>query len=93
MSDAHLGLSSVVSNSSGPHGLGHQAPLSMEFSRHEYWSGLPFPSPKDLPDPEIEPSSPALQANSLPTESVGNPLNMQYPRTNLGTDFLASALI
>ena len=45
-----------------------QAPLSMGFSRHEYWSGLPFPSPGDLPDPGIEPGSPALQADSLPTE-------------------------
>ena len=44
----------------------HQAPLSMGFSRQEYWSGLPFPSPGDLPNPEIEPASPALQANSLP---------------------------
>ena len=43
-----------------------QAPLSMGFSRH--WSGLSFPSPGDLPDPGIEPRSPALQANSLPTE-------------------------
>ena len=39
-----------------------QAPLSMEFSRQEYWSGLPFSTPRDLPDPEIEPGSPALQA-------------------------------
>ena len=45
-----------------------QAPLSMGFSRQEYWSGLPFPSPGDLPDPGIEPGSPALQADSLPTE-------------------------
>ena len=45
-----------------------QAPLSMGFSRQEYWSGLPFPSPGDLSDPEIEPGSPALQADSLPTE-------------------------
>ena len=44
------------------------APLSMEFSRQEYWSGLPFPSPRDLPDPGIKPRSPALQADSLPTE-------------------------
>ena len=44
-----------------------QAPLSMEFSRQEYWSGLPFP-PGDLPDPGIEPRSPALQVDSLPTE-------------------------
>ena len=43
----------------------HQAPLSMEFSRHEYWSGQPFPSPVDLSDPGIEPRSPALQADFL----------------------------
>ena len=42
-----------------------QAPLSMGFSRQEYWSGLPFPSPGDLPDPGIEPRSPVLQADSL----------------------------
>ena len=45
-----------------------QAPPSMGFSRQEYWSGLPFPSPGDLPNPRIEPGSPALQADSLPTE-------------------------
>ena len=48
-----------------------QALLSMGFSRQEYWSGLPFPSPEDLPDPRIKPgspASPALQADSLPTE-------------------------
>ena len=45
-----------------------QAPLSMGFCRQEYWSGLPFPSPGDLPDPRIEPGSSALQAVSLPTE-------------------------
>ena len=45
-----------------------QSPLSMGFSRQEYWSGLPFPSPGDLPNPGIEPWSPALQADSLPTE-------------------------
>ena len=45
-----------------------QAPLSIGFSRQEYWSGLPFPSPGDLPDLGIEPGSPALQAYSLPTE-------------------------
>ena len=51
-----------------------QAPLSMGFSRQEYWSGLPFPSPGDLPDPGIEPRSLALQADSLPTELQGKPL-------------------
>ena len=45
-----------------------QAPLSMGFSRQEYWSGLPFPSPGDRSDPGIEPGSPALQADNLPTE-------------------------
>ena len=48
--------------------VAHQAPLSMGFSRQESWSGFPFPSPVDLPNPGIEPRSPALQADSLPTE-------------------------
>ena len=48
-----------------------QAPLSMGFSRQEYWSGLPFPSPGDLPDPGIERRSPTLQADSLPCEPPG----------------------
>ena len=53
----------------------YQAPLSMGFSRQEYWSRLPFPSPGDLPDPGIEPRSPALQVDSLPTELSGKPLS------------------
>ena len=48
-----------------------QAPLSMGSSRQEYWSGLPFPSPGDHPDPGIEPRSSALQADSLPSEPPG----------------------
>ena len=51
---------SVVSNSATPWTVAHQAPLSMEFSRQEYWSGLPCPSPGDLPDPGIKPGSPSL---------------------------------
>ena len=47
---------------------------SMGFSRQEYWSGLPFPSPGDLPNPGIEPGSPALQADSFTTEPLGKPL-------------------
>ena len=47
------------------------APLSKEFFRQEYWSGLPFPFPGDIPDPGIKPRSPALQADSLPTELPG----------------------
>ena len=49
--------------------LARQAPLSMGFFRPEYWSGLPFPSPGDLPNPGIEPESPALQVDSLSSES------------------------
>ena len=48
-----------------------QAPLSMDFFRQEYWSGLPFPSPGDLPHPGIDPRSPALQADALLTELLG----------------------
>ena len=48
--------------------VAYQAPLSMGFSRQECWSGLPLPSPGDLPDPGIEPWSPALQADALPSE-------------------------
>ena len=53
--------------------VAHQAPVSMEFSRQEYWSGLPFPSPGDLPDPAIKPMTLALQAGSLPSEPPGKP--------------------
>ena len=55
-------------NSHGLVTVAHQAPLSMGFSRQEYWSGLPFPSPGDLHDPGIEPGSSGLQADSLPIE-------------------------
>ena len=51
--------------------VAHQAPLSMEFSRQEYWSGLPCPSLGDLPDPGMEPRSPTLQADTLPSEPRG----------------------
>ena len=56
-----------------PWTVAHQAPQSMGFFRQEYWSGLPFPSPRDLPDPGIEPRSPALQADSLPSKPAGKP--------------------
>ena len=49
----------------------YQAPQSMDFSRQEYWSGLPFLSPGDLPDPGIEPGSPALEAHTLLSEPPG----------------------
>ena len=57
-----------------PGTVAYQAPPSMGFSRQGYWSGLPFPSPGDLPDPGIEPESPALQADTLPSEPPGKPL-------------------
>ena len=53
-----------------------QAPPSMEFSRQEYWGGLPFPSPEDLPNLGIEPRSPALQAESLLSKPPGKPINV-----------------
>ena len=54
-----------------PWTVAYQAPLSMEFSRQEYRSGLLFPSPGDLSNPEIKPRSPALQADVLPSEPPG----------------------
>ena len=53
--------------------VAYQAPQSMGFSRQEYCSGLPFPSPEDLPDPGMEPGSPTLQADALPSKSPGKP--------------------
>ena len=58
-----------------PWTVAHQAPPSMEFSRQEYWSGLPFSSPGDLPDPGIEPGSPALQADALLSEPPGKSIS------------------
>ena len=63
----------VMSDSLRPVDSSHQAPLSVGFSRREYWSGLPFPSPGDLPQPGIEPGFPVLQADSLPSEPPGKP--------------------
>ena len=57
--------------------------LSMGFSRQEYWSGLTFPSPGDLPDPEIEPRSPALQADPLPSELPGKPKSLPWVTGNM----------
>ena len=63
-----------------PWTVAHQAPLSMGFSRQEYWSGLPFPSPGDVPDPGIEPGFPALQADSLHTELPGKYVIVFYSK-------------
>ena len=66
----------------------HQTPLSMGFSRQEYWSGLPFPPPGGLPNPDIEPASPALQVDSSPLSHKGSPrcfvwcvLSVQFSRS------------
>ena len=67
-----------------PRTVAHQAPPSMEFSRQEYWSRLPFPSPGDLPDLGIEPGSPTLQADALPSEPPGKP-NLQVPHPNFNS--------
>ena len=73
-----MGYLSVITNvvvfaAATPWTVPHQTPLSVEFSRQEYWSGLPFPSPGDLPDPGIKSESPTLQADSLPSEPPGKP--------------------
>ena len=56
-----------------PRTVASQAPLSMEFSRQRYWSALPFPPSRALPDPRMEPRSPVLQVDSLPAEPPGKP--------------------
>ena len=63
-----------------PWTVAHQAPLSMGFSRQEYWSGLPFPFPGDLSDPGIEPRSPALQVDSLAPTSLASLLALTERR-------------
>ena len=62
---------SIVPNFVTPWTVARQAPLSKGFSREEYWSGLPFPSSRDLPDPGIKPWAPTLEADSLPSEPPG----------------------
>ena len=60
-----------------PWDVARQTPLSMGFSRQEYWHGLPFPSPGDLPDPGVAARSPALQADSLPSEPPKKALSIE----------------
>ena len=69
----HAKSTSVMSESVTLWTVACQASLSVGFSRQEYWSGLPFPSPEELPDPGIKPWSPASQADSLPFELQGSP--------------------
>ena len=75
-----------MSVSATPRTVAHQAPLSMGFPRQEYWSGLPFSSPGHLPDPGIEPVSPALVGGFFTAEAPGKPLDER--RTNY-CDYIA----
>ena len=59
--------------------VAHQAPLSIVFPRQEYWGGLPFPYPEDLPDPGIEPTSTAWQVDTLPLGHQGSPMEYYLP--------------
>ena len=83
-----------------PWTVANQASPSMGFSRQEYWSGLLFPSPGDLPDPGIEPGSPTLQADSLPSEPPGKPklyyrvfLNVEINLNLIGLRELGESII
>ena len=66
-----------------PWTVAYQAPPSMGFSRQEYWSGLPFPSPGDLPDPGIEPGSSALEADALPSEPPGSLMHVYWKESDV----------
>ena len=70
-----------------PWTVAYQAPQSVEFSRQEYWSGLPFPFPGDLPDPGIEPGSPALHADTLTSEPPGKPPGIIFYNFVRGTTY------
>ena len=65
-----------------PWTVARQAPPSLEFCRPEFWSGLPMAPPGDLPNPGIEPQSPALRANALPTKLLGKPYFVCYYHIN-----------
>ena len=71
-----------------PWTVAHQASMSMGFSRQEYWSGLPFHSPGDLPDPRIEPGSPALQADALLSEPPGKYAEVEFKSSSFSLPLL-----
>ena len=70
-----------------PWSVAQQAPLSMGFLRQEFWSGLPFPSPGDLPDPGIEPVFPALAGRFFTTEPPGKLQKADYLKLNINRVF------
>ena len=71
--------------------VAHRVPLSMAFSKREYWSGLPFPPPEDLPDSGFEPISPSLTGGFFPTEPPAKPLSAYYVQS-IGIISVDSAL-
>ena len=82
LEEVKVKLLSCVQLFATPWTVAHQAPLSMGFSRQEYWSGLPFPSLGDLPDLGIEPRSPSLQADALTSELPGKTPTIVWPQIN-----------
>ena len=88
LSDTTKCVCLLVSSSATPWTVAFQAPLSMGFSRHKHWSGLPFPSPGSLPDPGIKPSSLALQVDSLLSELSGKP-QITLCKSALWSDYTA----
>ena len=77
-----------MSDSATPWTVARQAPLSIEFSRQEYWSGLPFPHPGDRPNPGIQSASPALAGEFFTTEPHGNPKRNLYRESKEGVKWL-----
>ena len=77
-----------LTKGSGPMDYNHQAPLSMGFSRQEYWSGLPFSSLTDLPHPGIERGSSTFQADCFPTEPPGTPIGSEPQWVHLSIENL-----
>ena len=77
-------LVSSVSLFATPWTVAYQVPPSTEFSRQEYWSGMPFPSPRYFPQPGIKPGCPALQANALLSEPLGKQKNIPGQNTGVG---------
>ena len=76
----------IYSKERNPRAIAHQAHLSMELSRQEYWSRWPFPSAGNLPNPGIKPRSPTLQANSLPSEPPGKLQHSKERAQNIEKD-------
>ena len=75
-----------------PWTVAYQAPPSMEFSKQDYWSGLPFPSPRDASYPEIKPRSPALQADALLSEPPGKPIEIKCKFYSTMPEFLINKI-